>query len=340
MRTPTPTAAITIAGQVLGGSATALLPRVLRCELGMDGVGRCSVDVIVPAGARLPAPGAALRVELGFDGETTPVFAGEVDRVRATALGATISAGDALARLANTFGAGTYEAHPPGQIARDLLEQAGVDVGAIDEGPELGSHVLFPGLSLLAHLRRLAELCGAAVFADREGAVHFVAEDTVGDTHTFRFGADVLALDLAHAPATRSGVDVWGEGAAGTQGEARAHWLPDALDGVVGNADIEGAPVFASPAATRRVFVRDGSLRTGSAAAEAARGRAAALARSLCGALDVRGAPRVAPGDLVELTELPAAHPLRALLAAGRLRVRRVRHRLDTARGFTTRMEF
>lgn len=340
MRTPTPTAVITIAGQKLGGSATALLPRTLRCELGMDGVGRCSMVLIVPTGTRIPAPGAPLRVELGFDGATAPVFSGEVDSVRTTALGVTVSAGDALARLANTFAAGTYEALPPGPIVRDLLDQAGVAVGAIDDGPHLGSHVLFPGLSLLDHLQRLAALCGASLFADGEGALHFIAADTVGATHSFRFGADVLALDLAHAPTTRSGVDVWGEGAAGTQGEAKAHWLPDALDGVAGRADLDGAPVFASPAVMRRSFVRDGSLRTGNAAAEAARGRAAALARPLCGTLDVPGAPRVAPGDLVELTGLPESHPLHALLAAGRLRVRRVRHRLDTARGFTTRMEF
>lgn len=340
MQTPTPTAKVTIDGQALGGSTTALLPLVICCELGMDGVGRGSVDVIVPAGAKLPKPGAKLQIALGWDDEAKPVFSGEVDRVRATPVGAAISAGDALARLANTFGAGAYAALPPGQIARDLLGQAGVDAGMIDDGPDLGSRVLFPGLSLLAHLRRLAELCGAAVFADGAGAVHFIAEDTAGTTHTFHFSLDVLDLDLAHAPGARSGVDVWGEGAAGTQGEAKAHWLPDALAGVAGNADVAGDPVYASPPKARRVFVRDGSLRVGSAAAEAARGRAAALSRPLCGTLDVRGAPMVAPGDLVKLAELPGDHPLAALLTAGRLRVRRVRHRLDTARGFSTRVQF
>ena len=340
MHTPTPTASITIAGQQLGGSATALLPRQIRCELGMDGVGRCSIAVIIPVGARLPAPGATLQLALGQGGATTPVFTGEVDSVRLTALGATVSASDALARLAHTFGAGAYEGHHPGQIARDLIEQAGASAGAIDDGPALGSYVLFPGLSLLAHLRRLAELCGASLFADRTGAVRFIAADTVGATHRFHLGVDVLAVDLAHAPSPRSGVDVWGEGAAGTQGETKAHWLPDALDGVTGGADLDAPPVFASPPALRRSFVRDGSLRSAAAAADAARGRAAALTRPLCGTLDVIGAPQVAPGDLIELTGMPGEHPLVALLALGRLRVRRVRHRLDTARGFTTRMEF
>ena len=63
-------------------------------DVGMDGVGRCSVDVIVPGGAKLPAPGAPLTIALGWDGDAKPVFSGEVDRVRVTARGATIAASD------------------------------------------------------------------------------------------------------------------------------------------------------------------------------------------------------------------------------------------------------
>jgi len=340
MDTPMPTVTVKIAGQALDGSTTALLPLAIACERGMDGVGRSSVEVIVPDGAKLPAPGSTLEISMGWDDESLPVFSGEVDRVRLNAVGASISAGDALARLANTFGAGAYEAQSPGKIARDLLSQASVNAGTIDDGPDLGSHVLFPGISLLAHLRRLAALCGASVFADGLGAVHFIAEETVSATRSFRFGVDVLDLDLVHAPATRSGVDVWGEGAAGTQGEAKSHWLPVALSGVTGSAEVGAEPVFASPPAARRVVVHSGNLRIGNAAVQAAQGRAAALARSLCGMLDLRGAPQVAPADLIELTELPAGHPVEALLAAGPLRVRRVRHRLDTTRGFSTRLEF
>ena len=62
MDTPTPTATVSIDGQALDGSASALLPLVIGCDVGMDGVGRCSVDVIVPGGAKLPAPGAPLTI--------------------------------------------------------------------------------------------------------------------------------------------------------------------------------------------------------------------------------------------------------------------------------------
>ena len=53
-----------------------------------------------------------------------------------------------------------------------------------------------------------------------------------------------------------------------------------------------------------------------------------------------RSAPTVTPGDGVTLEGLPDGHPLAQLLDTQSLRVRRVRHCFDVARGFTTRMEF
>jgi hypothetical protein len=335
-----PSWSVEIAGQPLGAAGAALFPRSLRCEIGMDGVGRCTLDLIVPPGAALPVPGAALTVALGLGEDPTPVFTGEIDSVRATSNGAIVSAGDALARLANSFGAGTYSEQSPGQILGDLLAQAELSAGTLDELPALASYVLFPGLSLLHHARVLADTFGASLFADAAGKVHLLAPDTTGDTHSFSYGRDILDLDLCHAPATRSGVDVWGEGAASTQGSDKAHWLPDELEGVKGDADLSGDPVFASPAALRRVLVRDGALRTGDIAGKAATGRAAALVRGVRGSLDVAGAATVAPGDIVAITDLPATHPARSLPGLDKLRVRRVRHRLDLQRGFTTRMEF
>jgi hypothetical protein len=334
-----PSMRVTIDGQALAGGS-GLLVRALRCEVGMDGVGTCTLDLIVPSGASLPAPGAVLAVSLGLDDDNSPVFKGEVDGVRATLSSARVTASDAIARLANTFVAGAYAAQTVDKIARDVLGQAGVTIGTLDAGPELTNHVLFPGLSALQHLHHLAGLIGADLFCDGDGKVHLVAADTVGASHEFRYGNGVLAVDLALAPTPRAGVDVWGEGAGATEGAGKEHWLPDDLGGVKADADVAGDPVFASDAKLRRGFVRDGALRSGSAVGDAAKGRGLALTRPLRGTIEVTGAATVAPSDVVEIAELPDGHHLGDLLAAGKLRVRRVRHRLDTARGFTTRMEF
>lgn len=333
-----PTWAITIAGAVVGEDASGLLPRALRCEIGMDGVGRCAIDLIVPEGASLPDPGAPLTVELGFDGSNKPAFSGEVDGVRATISGVTVTAGDALARLANSFGAGTFVDRSAGAIVRDALDIADATAGTLDDGPTLGQYVLYPGLSLLHHLRVLAEQVGAVLFADADGKVHFILA-TAGKSHSFSLTSDVLAVDLRRTPTARSGIEVWGEGAGSSKGASKAHWLTPDLAGVSATAGTTGTAVYAAPATACTVLVRDGAVRTGDAATAVAKGRAAALERKLWGSLEVAGAPDVAPNDLVTLTDFSLGH-LEDLVGAAALRVRRVRHRLDLERGFTTRMEF
>jgi hypothetical protein len=327
---------ITIDGQALGDGA---LPRALRCEIGMDGVGALHLDLIVPRDATLPAIGAPISVELSLDDASATVFTGEIDGVRVTADGAAISAGDGLARLANSFITGVYEDQSAGAIARDLVSQAGLTAGTIDDGPTLKSYALFPGVSALAHLGRLAALIGGDLFTDGGGKVHLAAPVASSPAHTLQYGAGVLELGLVKLPSTRSGLDVWGEGAASSAGSDKAHWLPDGLDGVKGQADIDGDPVYAAPADLRREFVRDGALRTGDAAAAVAKARAAAV-RPVRGAILAIGVPAVTPGDGVTLDGLPDGHPLAQLLDTQPLRVRRVRHCFDIARGFTTRMEF
>lgn len=332
-----PTWTIAIAGQKLGDGA--VLPRALRCEIGMDGVGSLHLDLIVPPDASLPTVGQEITVELGLGDASGKVFKGEIDGVRATADGAALTAGDGLARLANTFVTGTYADQSAGQIASDLVGQAGLSAGTLADGPQLKSYVLFPGVSALAHLGRLGALAGADLCTDGEGKIHMITPNDAGASHTLTWGENLLELDLVAMPTARSGVDVWGEGAASSAGDDKAHWLPGDLGGVKGQADITGDPPFAADAALRREFVRDGALRTGDAVSAVADARAAAV-RPVRGAILAMGAPTVAPGDVVSLSGLPSGHPLAQLVGSRSLRVRRVRHRFDTARGFTTRMEF
>jgi hypothetical protein len=334
-----PSATVKIDRKPLGGRTSELLPLRVRCETGMDGVGVCELDLIVPAGASLPTPGQPLAVALGLDGDESPVFTGEIVAVQVGESWVRVVASDARARLACTYVFASYEAQAPGKIVRDLLGQAKVDLGKAADGPELASYVVFPQVSVLRHVERLAELMGADLFVDADGKLNLGAGDAKAASIDFGYGAGLLSAALEHAGSVREGVEVWGEGAASSKGSDKAHWLPDDLGGVTGKGTVSEARKFTS-AGPRVDFVQDGALRTGSAAGDAAEGRAAALDRPLRGVLEVSGAAAVAPTDVVTISALPDGHPLAAILEQGTLRVRRVRHQLDTTRGFTTRLEF
>jgi hypothetical protein len=106
---------------------------------------------------------------------------------------------------------------------------------------------------------------------------------------------------------------------------------------VSGKASVgEGGSVTPGQEGERPRLVLDGALRSGEAAKAVAEARAAAVAaRAVRGFMQVLGAPGVKPGDTVVVGALPGngASP-------GPLRVRRVRHRLDSRVGFVTRVDF
>jgi len=311
----------------------------LVAELGMGGAGgRCVVELAGPS-LSPPAPGDSVQVSFGSGASATTVFTGEVQEVTRTATALRVAAVDALARLARFDVEAAYEAKTAGDIVKDVLSRAGVDPGTVHDGPTFPAYVLHKGPRALRHLRRLAELCGADLYADAEGKVCFATPDEQGAEHTFRYGEHILQLSLEDAPPAFDSAVVWGEGAASAQGAGKEHWLVSDLSSVSGKAAIgQGGAVAAGQEGERPLHVVDGAIRSGEAAQEIARARAAAVAsRAVRGFLRVLGEPAVAPGDLVTIEDLPAEQP-----APSRppLRVRRVRHTLDAPGGFVTRMEF
>ncbi|HSP77089.1 MAG TPA: hypothetical protein VLQ93_01070, partial [Myxococcaceae bacterium] len=109
------------------------------------------------------------------------------------------------------------------------------------------------------------------------------------------------------------------------------------LESVSGKAAL-GASGAVTPGqeGERPLQVVEGAVRSGEAARALAEARMAAVAsRAVRGFLEVLGTPGVTPGDSVLLEDLPGeGTPLPAL------RVRHVRHRLDSHHGFITRVDF
>ena len=334
-----------VEGEVRIGSLTAsTTPKrqarqllALAGELGMGGVGgRCVVEIADPS-LSPPSLGDSVQVSLGKGDGTTPVFTGEVHAVTRTANAFRITAMDGLAKLATFDVEVAYENKSAGAIVKDVLGQAGVDAGTVEDGPTLGTWLMHKGPRALRHLQRLAELCGADLFSDGEGKVCFITPSTKGDEHTFKYGGDVLALHLEDATPGFDSFSVWGEGAASSQGAGKEHWLVKDLSSVNGKASVgEAGSVTPGQEGDRPQLVLDGSVRSGEAAKAVAEALAAAVAsRAVRGFLQVLGAPEVKPGDSVKVSGLPGDS-----VAPGPLRVRRVRHRLDSRVGFVTRVDF
>ncbi len=316
--------------------------RSISCSLTMDGSGGHCYLELVATGAAQPRPGDATTVTLddGHGGAT--VFTGEVQETRAAADTARVVGVDGLTKLARLDVDGAYEQMSAGAIAKELLQKAGAPLGTIEDGPKFPSYVLHRGPRALRHLQRLAEQCGFDVYTDGDGKVHFAAPKAGGADHAFTYSAQVLRTGLQQVATAVDGLQVWGEGAASTQGSDKAHWLVKDLAPVSGKASVDTS-FTVKPGSEGSLMreVRDGAMRTGEDAATQARARMALLAsRPLRGFVEVLGSPKVKLGDRVKLDDIPSTHPVSALATGKVLRVRAVRHTLSMKTGFVTRMEF
>ncbi|NML13681.1 hypothetical protein [Azohydromonas caseinilytica] len=314
----------------------------LLVEQSMDGLGGRCVAELSGAEHALPQLGDAVEVKLDAGGGAVTVFTGEVTLSAATATTQRIEAQDQVARLARVEVEAAYEDVSLDFIVKDLLQQAGARAGSVCRGPDVPFYAVHRQPRVLGQVWRLAQACGADLFADGEGRVHLATPDEAGSEHALRFGETIRRLDLHERVLPYDSVEVWGEGAASAKGADKAHWLSTDLSGVSAKAKVDAAgQVSTGSLGQRPLRVRDGALRAGAAAEASAKARMAWLAaRRIAGSIEANGAPAVKVGDTLRIEKLPAAHAASALLKqAGALRVRGVRHTLDRESGLVTRIE-
>ena len=309
-------------------------------ERAMGTSGLCRV-VIAGAIAAPLLPGDAIEVDL--DGGRGPerVFSGRVDAVTRELDSTNIRAMDSLADLATIDTSAAYARVTADHIIRDVLTRAGLRAGAIEPGPELPSYVLHQGPRMLRHLRQLAELYGADLYTDGDGAVHCTTPTAERPAHHLVYGQHILAASLGQAVPLSDALAVFGEGAASQLGASRAHWLTTQLDHSQAQVGFDAARAIhpGQPGTRPRAF-HSGALRSLSAVRRAAAGQAVARAMRLAGGhLDLAGDPSIRLADLVQVENLPRT-PWPEGSEPPLLRVRALCHHISPARGFITRLEF
>ncbi|HRF10617.1 MAG: Phage protein D [Candidatus Accumulibacter phosphatis] len=315
----------------------------LLVRLGMDGAsGVCELRFGDPE-APAPQAGDPLRVELDAGDGLQQVFTGTVDTVRIETTGQHVTAYDDLHKLACLETEASYENVDVDFVIKDVLQRAGVTAGRVTKGFNLPTYLLTRRPGALRQVLELADWCGADLFGDSEGKAHFVTPAEPGAAHAFDFATNVLQIEIQATPPIHDSVEVFGEGAAGSQGADKFCWLASDLAGVSGQAaiDAQGAVAVGRTGKTPRRLTL-GAVRSGEAAQHVAEAQMRVLAaRWLRGRIEVLGRPGVQPGDRVRLVGVPPRHAAAGLLLGPcSLRVRQVSHFLGRRRGFVTRMEF
>ena len=276
---------------------------------------------------------------LGHDGEEETVFTGAVETVRPAISGVVVRALGKTHDLLNLRTSDTYVNQSAGSIASDLIGQAGLSSGTVEDGPVLPRYVVDRAVSGYRHIKELADRLGYELYADRDGNIMFhalgpaanldalgalgaVAGSLLGaGGESYACGQQLLSAAAGRRGVAWGKVEVGGESPMSGQGDTTEHWL------TTNDADYMGSAGNAEPA----LLVRDPVARTKDLADRFAAGRlavAARVAREV--SISVLGRPQVDIGHTISVADVPDE------TVNGSGYVRAIRHRFGDEAGFVT----
>ena len=326
-----PTFSLSIGSLRAGTDNPAAGPKTLVIERDMDvSADALRIHLIERSGISL---GDEVVVELGHDGKEETVFTGDVVGLRPAIVGVEIRALGVMNELLNLRTSATFENQTAGSIARDLIDQAGLSAGTVDDGPPLPRYAVDSRLSAFAHLKELADRLGYELYADRHGNVMFHAlgpavgldasaglSGSDGGEH-YAYGQHLLAAASNRQPVAWRTINVGGESPMSGLGDTTAHWL------TANDADYRGSAGDGGPT----LSVLDPAARTKDLADRFAAGRLAVIARKAHQVrVKVLGSPHVDLGHSMTANDLPDE------LISGSGYVRAIRHRFGTEMGYVT----
>jgi hypothetical protein len=287
--------------------------------------------------------GDAVELQLGHDSENEAVFVGKVAEIKPALRGVQVSALGKMQQLLTLRTATWYDDQSAGSIAHDLIDQAGLEAGTVDDGPTLPRFAVDRRQSGFAHLKQLANRLGFELYAGRDGTIHChalgdaagldaaggllgAASGTVagllgGGNVGIQFGQHMLAGSAQRRSPAWGSVLVGGESPMSGQGDGTAHWL------TVNDADYRGSAATDEPT----LLVIDPAARTKDLADRFATGWLATAKRTAHQvSIRVLGRPQAELGDMLDLGAAPDG------LINGSGYIRAIHHRFDGEWGFVT----
>lgn len=287
------------------------------------GVDHCTLDV---AGASMPdvALGDALKLELGYTDQLSPVYTGKVARILSRQDGRVqITLDNGALTLARLRQNTSFEQQSLSNVVTTLLNDAGINQSQSDTGANFPFLAIDDRQSLWAWMAALAAHSGCHAWIDSSGAVQVKAGGGPAAA-TFCYGSDILGFQHSTVTPQAAKVTVIGEGAAGSQGSQAWSWLSkktsgiSAKQGVTGDARQQTSPL----------------LRNASAAQSSARFWQQQLkAQATRIRLTVPGNATLAVGATIKVSDCPKGR------GDGEYLLTRVRHVYEKKQGFVSLLD-
>jgi hypothetical protein len=268
-----------------------------------------------------PGDDAALELDGGEGSEL--VLTGTIRAIRRGVRQTDVIVADPGAALAELRPATTYRNQDANAVIRALASDAGVTVATSEVDLPMAAYVAHQRRTAAEHIAELAALLGAYGRMNADGELEVNRPLGLLADAALRYGRELLAYDPSESPAPSAQRFRTGSGPAGSA------LAPDALrptkEPLPAGAAEPGADAVWTPAAVLRT---PGAAATASVATDMAAAASATRIRATAYLL-----PKLRPGKVVEVQDLPDGVP------AGAWLLTRVTHVLDVRNGGRTHFE-
>ena len=271
------------------------------------------------------SPGDPVTVELTAGEVSSKVMTAEVQSMASSLYQTRITGATVMERLTRTRLNQVYENQSLNQIVSDLASQAGVDTGQIDTGSTYSYFVVEERRTLLDHVRQLALCDGMDVYAETDNKLTVTVFNKTAADHIFRYGMEILDLQMCVNHPVISQVRVSGESPSSSQGTDTWPWLVKDISSFQGESGDGG----------QLLTFQYGAIRTKDVADSLAAVKLGVIKdQSTWGRLKILGNPAVKLGDAIEIKDTPKPE------LNGLFKVTEVRHVLSKTDGYITFVGF
>ncbi|MCK4790719.1 MAG: hypothetical protein KAV87_43690 [Desulfobacteraceae bacterium] len=293
-------------------------------ELGFGGEGG-GESVSVQVRGNQITYGDPMSIELSVGDVSNKIMTAKVQKIDSSFGLTTITGRTGMQKLATTRLNQIYENQSLSQIVNDLAGLAGVDTGEIETGNTYPYFVVHESKSLLKHIREQAIREGMDVYFDNENSLIMKKFNKSSADHIFRFGKEILDLELFNHQMINEHIFVYGESPSSNQGPDIWHWIAKDISPFQGEA---GDSV-------KLLSIQDSAIRTKDAADTYAASKLGAIMdHSTFGRLKILGNPSIKLADAIEIKDAPKPE------LNGLFKVTLVRHIVNKQKGYLTHIGF
>jgi hypothetical protein len=267
--------------------------------------------------------GDSITLDIGYGDDLVTIFKGKINTIYNKSSSIIIYALSSMIKLCNLYIDRFYEHISAGDIVKDIVKIARIDIGEISTGITFPYYTIDSNKNTYEHIQALALLSGFDLYCTNDDKVIF-KEYAESDPHTLEYGKNIIEYVRVRNHQFINQVRVFGDSPVSFGGgDDKAHWIR--------KERVEWKETIENNNAIKTEFIiYNRALKRQDDLKRVAKASIKNLHMGVTLMLQVVGNPNIKTGDTVNVQNIPNQS------MNGTYKVVRVKHSLNKSDGFTS----